>query len=147
MSDSLSLAAKIAAAYVSNPRNVQGMGDFHETFPRMFRGVAGTLGDLPGGRPTTGTGEVAGPRKTTLTATAVGLEGRDFLTCRDCGMTMKMLKRHLGTVHDLTPDEYREKYDLPEGAPMVASNYSKLRSRLAIENRLGHRRIFPTSKK
>jgi predicted transcriptional regulator len=53
------------------------------------------------------------------------------------GLSMKMLKRHLQTVHDMTPDEYRAKWGLPSDYPMVAANYAKLRSSLALESGLG----------
>jgi predicted transcriptional regulator len=53
------------------------------------------------------------------------------------GLSMKMLKRHLLTVHGMTPDEYRSKWGLPESYPMVAGDYAKLRSSLALQSGLG----------
>ncbi len=50
---------------------------------------------------------------------------------------MKMLKRHLLTVHALSPEEYRAKWDLPPDYPMVAAVYAKLRSNLALQSGLG----------
>ncbi len=50
---------------------------------------------------------------------------------------MKMLKRHLLTVHGMTPAEYREKWGLPDDYPMVAEEYAKLRSSLALQSGLG----------
>ncbi|HEY4174349.1 MAG TPA: MucR family transcriptional regulator [Rhodopila sp.] len=61
----------------------------------------------------------------------------DHLICMEDGLTMKMLKRHLLTVHGLTPDEYREKWGLPPDYPMVAADYAKLRSSLALQSGLG----------
>jgi predicted transcriptional regulator len=61
----------------------------------------------------------------------------DHLICMEDGLTMKMLKRHLLTVHGMTPDEYRAKWNLPTDYPMVASNYAKLRSSLALQSGLG----------
>lgn len=61
----------------------------------------------------------------------------DHLICMEDGLRMKMLKRHLLTVHGITPDEYREKWGLPESYPMVASDYAKLRSSLALQSGLG----------
>jgi predicted transcriptional regulator len=55
----------------------------------------------------------------------------------ECGVGMKMLKRHLVTVHGITPQAYRAKWGLPPGYPMVASDYAKLRSSLALESGLG----------
>ena len=63
----------------------------------------------------------------------------DLLTCLEDGLGMKMLKRHLLTVHGLTPDQYRAKWGLPADYPMVAANYAKLRSSLAKESGLGLR--------
>jgi predicted transcriptional regulator len=61
----------------------------------------------------------------------------DHLICMEDGLSMKMLKRHLLTVHGITPDEYRAKWGLPESYPMVAADYAKLRSTLARESGLG----------
>jgi predicted transcriptional regulator len=61
----------------------------------------------------------------------------DHLICQECGVSMKMLKRHLQTVHGMTPRDYRAKWDLSDDYPMVAANYAKLRSSLALESGLG----------
>jgi predicted transcriptional regulator len=61
----------------------------------------------------------------------------DHLICMEDGLTMKMLKRHLLTVHGMTPDEYRAKWGLPDDYPMVAADYAKLRSSLALQSGLG----------
>ena len=61
----------------------------------------------------------------------------DHLICMEDGLTMKMLKRHLLTVHGMTPDEYRAKWGLPSDYPMVAAEYAKLRSSLALQSGLG----------
>lgn len=61
----------------------------------------------------------------------------DHLICMEDGLSMKMLKRHLLTVHGMTPEEYREKWGLPESYPMVAADYAKLRSNLALQSGLG----------
>ena len=61
----------------------------------------------------------------------------DHLICMEDGLTMKMLKRHLLTVHGMTPDEYRTKWGLPTHYPMVAADYAKLRSNLALQSGLG----------
>jgi predicted transcriptional regulator len=63
----------------------------------------------------------------------------DHLICMDCGARMKMLKRHLQTVHRLTPAQYRAKWNLPGDYPMVAHEYATLRSNLAKESGLGKR--------
>jgi predicted transcriptional regulator len=61
----------------------------------------------------------------------------DHLICMEDGLTMKMLKRHLLTVHGMTPEEYRTKWGLPPDYPMVAAEYAKLRSSLALQSGLG----------
>lgn len=50
---------------------------------------------------------------------------------------MKMLKRHLQTVHGMTPEQYRAKWKLPYDYPMVAEEYARLRSNLAVKSGLG----------
>ena len=61
----------------------------------------------------------------------------DHLICMEDGLPMKMLKRHLLTVHGMTPDEYRTKWRLPPNYPMVAADYARLRSSLALQSGLG----------
>jgi predicted transcriptional regulator len=63
----------------------------------------------------------------------------DHLICMEDGLTMKMLKRHLLTVHGITPVEYRAKWNLPDSYPMVAADYARLRSSLALQSGLGHK--------
>jgi predicted transcriptional regulator len=63
------------------------------------------------------------------------------LICMECGLHMKMLKRHLQTVHNTTPAQYREKWQLPGDYPMVANQYAALRSSLAKESGLGKRAV------
>ena len=60
-----------------------------------------------------------------------------FEISSDDGKKLKMLKRHLKTAYNMTPDEYREKWGLPRDYPMVAPNYAKHRSDLAKEIGLG----------
>lgn len=64
----------------------------------------------------------------------------DQITCLECGGAFKSLKRHLMTHHNLSPEDYREKWDLPADYPMVAPAYAEARSRLAKEIGLGERR-------
>jgi predicted transcriptional regulator len=64
----------------------------------------------------------------------------DQIICLECGGSFKSLKRHLTTHHSITPEEYREKWELPVDYPMVAPAYAEARSRLAKEMGLGQRR-------
>jgi hypothetical protein len=61
----------------------------------------------------------------------------DAITCLDCGRPQKMLKRHLTTAHQLTPDEYRKRWGLKSDYPMSAPNYTARRSELAKSYGLG----------
>jgi len=61
----------------------------------------------------------------------------DFIICLEDGKQLKMLKRHLKTSYDMTPDQYRERWGLPADYPMVAPNYAKHRSALAKKIGLG----------
>ncbi len=63
----------------------------------------------------------------------------DYLVCLEDGKRLKMLKRHLKTAYNMTPEQYRGRWDLPADYPMVAPNYAKHRSRLAKEIGLGTR--------
>lgn len=61
----------------------------------------------------------------------------DAVICLECGAKMKMLKRHLGTDHGMTPAEYRARWNLPADYPMVAPNYAAARKELAVRMGLG----------
>ncbi len=63
----------------------------------------------------------------------------DYIICLEDGKKFKSLKRHLRTHYDLSPEEYREKWGLPSDYPMVAPNYSVVRSQLAKANGLGRK--------
>jgi predicted transcriptional regulator len=64
----------------------------------------------------------------------------DFIICLEDGKKYKSLKRHLRTHYDLSPQQYREKWNLPHDYPMVAPNYAEARSNLAKQMGLGQRR-------
>ena len=61
----------------------------------------------------------------------------DYIICLEDGKKLKMLKRHLKTAYDMTPDEYRVRWGLAPDYPMVAPNYAKHRSNLAKKIGLG----------
>ena len=62
----------------------------------------------------------------------------DYLICLDDGKKFKSLKRHIGQL-GMTPEQYRAKWNLPADYPMVAPNYSAIRSSIAIDRGLGHK--------
>jgi predicted transcriptional regulator len=64
----------------------------------------------------------------------------DYIVCLEDGKKLKMLKRHLRTAYNMTPEEYRQKWGLPADYPMVSPNYALQRSALAKKIGLGNRR-------
>ncbi len=62
----------------------------------------------------------------------------DFLICLEDGKRRKLLKRHLRTAYNLSPDAYRAKWGLPADYPMVAPAYAEARSQMAKDNGLGN---------
>jgi len=61
----------------------------------------------------------------------------DHLVCLECGKELSMLKRHLMSHHELTPEDYRNKFELPATYPITAPGYAKKRSKIAKELGLG----------
>lgn len=120
------LAARIVSAYVGN--NSIGQSDL----PRLIADVYGALRGLP-------TGE-AGASEGRPGFTARSAINPDHLVCLECQKKFKSLKRHLRTHHGLSPEEYKLKWKLRSGDPMVAPNYAKTRSGLAKSIGLGQRR-------
>jgi|SRR5689334_17654873 predicted transcriptional regulator len=119
----LVLAAQIVSAHVANstiaPRDV----------PKLIDAVYRALSDVGRAPHTEASAEPAVPVKKSVTA--------DSLVCLECGKRFSMLKRHLGTDHRLTPEQYRRKWGLPANYPIVAPNYAKVRSGLAKKLGLG----------
>ncbi|MEM6680352.1 MAG: MucR family transcriptional regulator [Pseudomonadota bacterium] len=64
----------------------------------------------------------------------------DHIICLEDGKKLKMLKRHLKTAYDMTPEEYRAKWGLPADYPMVAPSYAAKRQELAKKIGLGRKR-------
>ena len=63
----------------------------------------------------------------------------DYIVCLEDGKKLKMLKRHLMTSYNMTPDDYRQRWDLPSDYPMVAPNYAQKRRELAKKIGLGRK--------
>lgn len=123
------LTAEIVAAYVSN--HVVPVAEL----PTLIADVHSALNN------TTAPAPVVVPVEKPKPAVSVRKSVQDDqITCLECGGTFKSLKRHLMTHHSLSPEEYREKWDLPADYPMVAPAYAEARSRLAKEMGLGQRR-------
>ncbi|HEV7308256.1 exopolysaccharide biosynthesis transcriptional regulator MucR [Ensifer sp.] len=123
------LTAEIVAAYVSN--HVVPVAEL----PTLIADVHSALNNTSAPAP------VVIPVEKPKPAVSVRKSVQDDqITCLECGGTFKSLKRHLMTHHSLSPEEYREKWDLPTDYPMVAPAYAEARSRLAKEMGLGQRR-------
>lgn len=119
----LELTTEIVSAHVSN--NALPVGDL----PQLIQDVYRSLSNVGGVQ---GAGERPQPAvsiKKSITP--------DFIVCLEDGKKLKMLKRHLKTSYNMTPDEYRERWGLPRDYPMVAPNYAKHRSSLAKKIGLG----------
>jgi len=121
--DVLSLTAEIVAAHVSN--NTVPLADL----PTLIQQVFQTLSTIGTGTQEPPRPEPAVPIKKSVTP--------DYIICLEDGKKLKMLKRHLKTAYNMTPDKYRERWGLPPDYPMVAPNYAKQRSQLARELGLG----------
>lgn len=117
------LASEIVAAYVGN-NTVQSTD-----LPELIRNVHASLASLGSNG-----AETARPKPAVSVKRSLG---EDFLVCLEDGKKFKSLKRHLRTKYDMSPDEYREKWNLPPDYPMVAPGYSKHRSMLAKKMGLG----------
>jgi len=125
----IELTSQIVSAYVS--RNVIQPADL----PALIGTVHQSLTSL--GRPQ----EQAEPAVDLKPAVPIKKSVHpDYIVCLEDGKQLKMLKRHLKTSYGLTPDDYRTKWGLPADYPMVAPNYAKARSALAMEIGLGKRK-------
>ena len=120
------LTSQIVVAYVSH--NSASAADL----PKLIEDVYGALMHLD-----TVDVAVSEPQKPSVSIRKSVTPER--LICLEDGLAFKSLKRHLTTSHQLTPDQYRQKWALPEDYPMVAPDYSATRSALAISRGLGRK--------
>ncbi len=63
----------------------------------------------------------------------------NYIVCLEDGTEYKMLKRHLKTAHDMTPDDYRKRWGLPRDYPLVSPNYAAVRGKIAKKLGLGRK--------
>jgi len=124
--DLLTLTTEIVAAHVSN--NNVAVSDLPTLINQIYNSLANidTAPAAPAARP-----QPAISVKKSVQP--------DYIVCLEDGKKLKMLKRHLKTAYNLTPDAYRERWGLAPDYPMVAPNYARQRSRLAKEIGLGTR--------
>lgn len=128
----VAMTAEITSAYVAN--NAVATADL----PRVISTIAENL-RLLGQEPVEEEKlQPAVPIKKSVTP--------DYIVCLEDGKKLKMLKRHLKTRYDLTPDEYRERWGLKDDYPMVAPAYAATRSELAKKIGLGKPKPKPKKK-
>ena len=122
----LALTAEIVSSHVSN--NSTG----RESVPDLIQSVFDKLAALASNEPAPTELTPAVPIKKSVTD--------DYIVCLEDGKKLKMLKRHLMTHYNMTPEDYRRKWNLPSDYPMVAPNYAKQRRELAKKIGLGTKR-------
>jgi len=122
--DLLSMTTEIVASHVRN--NTVAQGEIAE----LIRTVHAALSEVSTGTTTERPNPAIAVRRSVTP---------DYIVCLEDGKKLKMLKRHLKTAYDMTPEEYRERWGLPADYPMVAPNYARQRSALAKKIGLGRR--------
>ena len=120
----LTLTADIVAAHVSN--NSVAVNDL----PNLIQNVHGALSGISGQAPAP---EVKPEPKVPIRSSIKP----DYIVCLEDGKRLKMLKRHLMTHYQMTPDQYRQRWGLASDYPMVAPNYAEQRRNLAKAIGLG----------
>ncbi len=124
----LGLTSQIVSAFVS--KNSIQAADIPSLISSVHQSLA-TLGQPQASVEPAADLKPAVPVKKSVTA--------DYIVCLEDGKKLKMLKRHLMSTYKLTPDEYRAKWGLPTDYPMVAPNYAKARSEMAVKIGLGRK--------
>lgn len=125
--DLLALTTEIVSSHLSN--NTVSTNDIPALIEKIYKSLSNLGTDAP---PLSASNERPQPavpiRKSVMP---------DYIICLEDGKKLKMLKRHLKTAYSMTPEQYRERWGLPNDYPMVAPNYAKTRSRLAKDIGLG----------
>ncbi|MBS0248126.1 MAG: MucR family transcriptional regulator [Proteobacteria bacterium] len=124
----IELTASIVSAYVSN--NSVAAADI----PALINQVHAALTSVSGG----GIESASEPLKPAI-AVKKSITP-EYIVCLEDGKKFKSLKRHLRTQYNMTPEQYREKWNLGPDYPMVAPNYAAARSQLAKDMGLGQQR-------
>jgi len=125
-SDLLTLTAQIVSAHVRH-NALQP-----DALPALIRSVHSTLTNI-------GTTAPAPQEKPQPSVPVKRSVFPDYIVCLEDGKRLKMLKRHLQTAYNMTPDQYRERWGLPHDYPMVAPKYAAHRSTLAKSIGLGRK--------
>ena len=131
--DILRMTTDVVAAYVGN--NLLATGEVGTVINTVF----GSLQNLDSNGGVTKPPTPAVPIRRSITP--------EHIVCLEDGKKLKMLKRHLRSTYNLTPQEYRTRWNLPADYPMVAPAYAKQRSDFAKKIGLGRKRKASTQKK
>jgi predicted transcriptional regulator len=132
--DILRMTTDVVAAYVGN--NMLATGQVGDVINTVF----GSLKNLDDHGGTVKPPTPAVPIRKSI--------ARDHIVCLEDGKKLKMLKRHLRSSYDMTPEEYRAKWNLPVDYPMVAPAYAEQRSAFAKKIGLGRKtKVSPRKKK
>lgn len=123
--DLLTLTTQIVSAHVAN--NTVPVSDLPQLIQEVFRTLT-SVGTVP-----------AVPERPQPAVAVKKSVTPDYIICLEDGKKLKMLKRHLRTTYNMTPDEYRSKWGLPPDYPMVAPNYAAQRSDFAKKIGLGRK--------
>jgi len=123
------LTAEIVAAYVGN--HTTHHQEISSLIAQVHRALATTQTKAERPHDKRGDKPAVDVKKSVFT---------DHLICLECGERLVALKRHLLKTHNLTTDAYRSRWNLPITYPMTAPGYSKLRSEMAKQSGLGHKR-------
>jgi predicted transcriptional regulator len=124
----MELTADVVSAYVSN--NSVSTGDLPGLINEVYLALT-RVGSAPVAPPAEPAKPAVNPKKSITP---------DYIICLEDGKKFKSLKRHLSTMYNLSPEQYRDKWNLASDYPMVAPNYAEARSRLAKEMGLGQKR-------
>jgi predicted transcriptional regulator len=125
----IELTADIVSAYLAN--NTVSAGDI----PSLISEIHSALVKVSAGQDIPVVFEPAKPAVSVKKSIT-----NDFIICLEDGKKFKSLKRHLRTAYNMSPEQYREKWGLPQDYPMVAPNYAEARSKLAKQMGLGQKR-------
>ncbi len=123
----LRMTSSVSAAYLAN--NQVAPGDVHTVIVTVRSALSALM--RPADDRNIAPPEPAVPIKRSVTP--------DHLVCLEDGKKLKMLKRYLRARYDMTPDDYRARWNLPPDYPMVAPNYARQRSEFARRIGLGRK--------
>jgi len=135
--NAVELATELTIAWLSNQNNRVSADDV----PAFLRTMHSTVTELATGasaQPAGAEEPAADPEYTPAVTARKSLASKDHIVSMIDGKSYKTLRRHLGT-HGLTPEQYRQRYNLKSDYPMVAENYSTARREMAHKIGLGQK--------